>query len=41
MNFSSLIRVDLESSQHASVSYSLLLNLTPNPSLKRREAECQ
>lgn len=41
INFSSLIRVDLESSQHASVSYSLLLNLTPNPSLKRREAECQ
>lgn len=39
--FSCLIRLDLKSSQHASVSPSLFLNLIPNPSLKCREVECQ
>lgn len=41
VNFSFLIRADLESSLHASVPYSLLLNLIHNRSLKSREAECQ
>lgn len=39
--FSCLIRLDLKSSQHASVSPSLFLNLIPNPGLKCREIECQ